>query len=81
MKLFPTQAQSAVILQIASDKNTEVSILITDQNFLLFNFETQEVNSFSTIQELIDEAESLNFDGNMKFLTLREYDDLFVCSK
>ena len=56
-------------------------LAVTDENFVLFNFDTQEVNSFSTIQELIDEAESLNFDGNMKFLTLREYDDLFVCSK
>ena len=32
MKLFPTQAQSAITIQIASDKNIEVSIIITDLN-------------------------------------------------
>jgi hypothetical protein len=56
-------------------------LAVTDQNFVLFNFDTQEINLFNTMQELTNEAESLNFAGNMKFVTLREYDDLFTCSK
>jgi hypothetical protein len=61
------------------DKN--YFLAATDDDFVLFNFDTQEINSFGTMQELTIEAKRQNFTGSMKFMTLSEYDDLFTCSK
>jgi hypothetical protein len=50
-------------------------------DFILFEFATGESSSFETKQKLIDEAKRLHFTGEFKFMTLAEYDALFVCGE
>jgi hypothetical protein len=61
------------------DKN----YLLVDRgdDFILFEFATGTSSPFETKQELIDEAKRLQFAGEFKFITLQEYDALFVCEK
>ncbi|MBN2117008.1 MAG: hypothetical protein JW730_10570 [Anaerolineales bacterium] len=61
------------------DKN--YLLAIRDNDFILFEFETGTWSSFETKQELIDEAKRLQFEGDFKFMTLQEYDALFVCGQ
>ena len=53
----------------------------TDGGFILFEFGTGTSLSFETKQGLIDEAENLRFGGDLTFMTLEEYNALFLCGK
>ncbi len=53
MKLFPTQAQSNITIQIASDKNIEVSFIVTDLNGRLLKQIKKSVSN-GVNQQVID---------------------------
>ena len=49
--------------------------------FMLFEFRTEESQSFEKKQDLINEAKKLKFEGNLEFMTLKDYNALFKCDK
>lgn len=56
-------------------------LMDTGDGFILFKFKTGTSLSFETKEELMDEAGNLQLKGNLEFMTLEEYNALFLCNK
>jgi hypothetical protein len=67
------------IQRFTFDKN----YLLVDRgsDFILFKFQTGESQPFETEQDLITEAQNLQFEGNFEFITLKDYNALFLCGE
>jgi hypothetical protein len=57
--------------------------LLVDKSdeFIIFEFQSREMQSFETEQALIVEAKKLQFEGNFEFVTLKDYNALFTCGE
>jgi hypothetical protein len=50
-------------------------------DFVLFEFGTDTFLTFETEKALIDEAQKIGFEGEFNFMSLQEYNALFLCEQ